>query len=362
MLTEFKLIDEIKKIFAGRKTVFKGIGDDCAVVREGKKYKLYTVDTMVDGVHFDLKLGGAWEDAGYKAVVRAISDIAAMGGAPQYILLSLMLPSKLSRDAFSHLTKGVKEAAEEYNLMLIGGDVTSSKTAAIGVTVIGESNGAPVLRSGAKEGDLIYVSGYTGLAGAGLEQLKTSSQFTVHSSQQRKKQKRTLSFTVMLNAYLRPTAMIELGQMLRTGKIATAMIDISDGLLGDLAHILEESKKGAVIYQEKLPVSGALKKSGFSAEEIYDFILNGGDDYELLFTVHQSKEKQIKMTAKKANIPLTEIGVITKKGLKLSDGKNIRTITPHSFEHFSNAAEQPSRLSMRGTLRQAQDDTSTSSG
>jgi thiamine-monophosphate kinase len=349
MKGEFKLIDEIKKSVAGHKAVFKGIGDDCAVVRDGSSYRLYTVDAMVEGVHFDLKLGGTYKDAGYKAVARAVSDIAAMGGAPLYLLLALAMPKSFSQKFFDAVMAGFREASKAYGVQLIGGDMTSSPTLCLTVTVIGECDGKPVLRSGANEGDLIYVSGFPGMARAGLEMLK-NSEFGVRSSELKTKSKNYTTqsalfsprstgtirnpHSALYNAYLRPVARIQLGKLLREQKIATSMIDISDGLLGDLSHILAESKKGAVIYKEKLPVSLVLKETGFLEKEIIDFILNGGDDYELIFTANPLNNTKIAKIAKKTRIPLTEIGIITKRGLKLSDSKIIRAINPHSFEHF----------------------------
>lgn len=318
MISEFDLIKDIRSKFSIKSDKVFGIGDDCAVVKVKKKYFLFTIDSMVEGVHFDIKLGMGWEEVGYKSVVRAISDISAMGGIPEYILVALSLKKGFKKQDFDSVFYGLKKAIKEYKVLLIGGDITTSKIFSITVSVIGSSIRKPVLRSGAKVGDDIYLSGYTGLASAGLKILKEKIDFPEKD--------------FFVNALLKPTARINLG--LELSKYATSMIDISDGLVGDLMHILEESRKGAILEKSLLPVHKAFKKTQFSEDEIENFILNGGDDYELLFTVNNKNYKRIMDISKKLSIKITKIGIVTEKGLYLKEENRLKPLKSYSYEHF----------------------------
>ncbi len=315
MLTEFKLIDRLKKQLDYKRDVFKGIGDDCAVIKEKKSYRLYTADNFVEGVHFDLKYTNNFKKIGFKAISRAVSDIAAMGGTPRYLLVCLAISSKLTQKGFNKLVKGFKDACNFYNVDIIGGDITSSSAVTITITCIGESDTKPVLRSGAKEGNHIYLTGETGLAKGGLELLKRNKK----------------ACKKLIDAYESPTARIELGSVLRKNKIATAMIDISDGLLGDLKHILEESGKGAVIELKNIPLSSYLTKN-FSYEESLDFVLNGGDDYELIFTANKNAEEKVSKISQSLNIAITKIGEVTNHGFFIKHDKKLK-LKSRSYEH-----------------------------
>lgn len=316
MQTEFELIKEIKKGMPYSKDVIKGIGDDCAIIKKGKIFQLYTIDNMVEGVHFDTSFKTTYKNIGFKAVSRAVSDIAAMGGRPLYILVSLAMSEKLDNAGFKSILKGIKSACKLYNIDIIGGDITKSATITITVSVVGESNTKPVLRSGAMTGDDIYVTGELGLARAGLELLKT-----------RKRANKKL-----IAAYERPAARIELGYTLREKGIATSMIDISDGLLGDLRHILEESKKGALLDIKNIPVPDILLRN-FPQSTSLDFVLNGGDDYELLFTAKKGQNDKIAEISKHFKIPITKIGTITKSDFLIVDGTKKTKVTSYSYEH-----------------------------
>lgn len=319
MLKEFELITKIRKGIAYGDDVVKGIGDDCAVIKAKDGYLLYTIDNMVEDVHFSLTFTKP-KNVGYKAVVRAVSDIAAMGGKPMHILVSLALSDKADRKLFNEILAGVKWACKLYKIDLIGGDITKSKALTLTITVIGKSKDMPILRSGAEVGQKIYVTGELGLARAGLKLL----------------QEKTKMVKRLITAYEMPKARIELGQALLKERIARAMIDISDGLLGDLSHILEESRKGAVIDLKKLPIPQILLKN-FPKPDCLNFVLNGGDDYELIFTAEEKDWERLSKLANRFNVPITEIGTITKSGFYLLDGAKKTKITPHSYEHQFNA-------------------------
>jgi thiamine-monophosphate kinase len=317
MLREFELIRRIYSKFRINTKTLIGIGDDCAVLKEKDKYYLYTIDSMIESVHFDVKLGVSWDDVGYKSVIRAISDVVAMGGIPKYILIALSMRKGFKEDFFQGLIKGVKNAIEEHNLKLIGGDISNSKTVSITVSVIGISKDKPVLRSGANIGDDIYLTGYTGLSSAGLVVLKKKLNFQ--------------GFEAFVNAYKKPAVKVKLGKALQ--KIATSMIDISDGLVGDLSHLLENSNKGAILYESNIPVHETFYNSPFSKKQIKGFIMNGGDDYELLFTASPEKIKDIERISKTFSVKITKIGEIVKKGLYLKEGQHLKALKSSSYEH-----------------------------
>lgn len=314
--TEFELIKEIRKKLSYSPDVIKGIGDDCAVVKNQGKYTLLTIDNMVENIHFDMTIQKNIKNIGFKAVSRAISDIAAMGGIPKYILVSLAISTNFNKTSFKAISSGIKQACKYYNTELVGGDITKSKATAITVAVIGVCDAKPVFRSGALVSDNIYVSGDLGLASAGLALLKAKKNVP-------KK---------LLNAYEKPIAQIALGNLLRKKAIVTSMIDISDGVLGDLKHILEESKKGALLDITSLPTPKLLKTL-FKKEEYINFVLNGGDDYQLLFTTREKHHNDILKISRELKIPITKIGKIVKTGFYIKENNKTIKVTTESYQH-----------------------------
>ncbi len=319
-LSEFSIIKKIQKSVP-QAGIIKSIGDDCAVIKEGRNYYLFTIDNMVDQVHFDMDLGMKYDEVGFKAVVRSISDVIAMGGAPIYLLVSLLIPVGFKEEYIDLVLKGVKKAGKIYNLFVIGGDISASNFLTVTVASIGVMKEKPIFRAGARFGDNIYYTGNVGYARAGLELLK--------------KGLRDKRYSEFLKAFLTPTLRVNFARELARNKIATSMIDISDGFLGDLKHILDESKVGCVLKYESFLRSGFDKLTGiFTEKEIDNFIFNGGDDYELIFTAPPSNEKKLLEIAKKLNVPFMKVGHITDKGFYLLKESKKMEIVSESYEHI----------------------------
>lgn len=250
---------------ASRADVVQGIGDDVAVVEMGKKFLLITTDILIEDIHFER----SWIDPyrlGEKALAVNLSDIAAMGGIPKYFLVSLGLPKTLPFSFVSLFYRGLKEMARRFQVDLIGGDTSLAQKIIINICLIGEGKKGDLLfRNGAKVGDDLYVSGTLGDAALGLKILQDKGA---------KRKSRGL-----INKHLSPTPRIELGQTLGRKKIASAMIDVSDGLLSDTLHILEESKVGARIWEDRIPLSTLYRRWGPPySKDPYRIALAGGED------------------------------------------------------------------------------------
>jgi thiamine-monophosphate kinase len=286
-LAEFDIIDYFAKRQRSSPDVILGIGDDCALLKPPKEEILaISTDTLVEGVHF-LPQASA-HSLGYRSLAVSLSDLAAMGAKPSWVLLSLTLP-QIDSHWLSDFSDGFFSLAEEYEIKLVGGN-TSSGALTISTHVLGSvPEHAALKRSGAKAGDLIYVSGQLGGAGFALSQLL-------------KKQKLS---PVEREAYEYPKPRIFLGLALRN--IATAAIDISDGLLADLQHMLKASQVGANLYLEKIPLANTIPAHLSTA---YEFALNAGDDYELCFTIPANKDADLQQLAQNLNCPLTCVGQI----------------------------------------------------
>lgn len=285
-LGEFGLIDRLNKPFKiSNKSTIKGVGDDAAIINsEGKEF-LVTTDLLAEGVHFDL-VYTPLQHLGYKAVVVNLSDIYAMGGTPKQITVSLAVSSKFSVEALEQLYDGIRRACEHYEVDLVGGDTTSSLTGlVISITAIGQiESGAAVMRNGAKAGDLVCVSGDLGGAYAGLQILKREREvYMVNPASQPDLSK----YSYVIGRQLKPEARRDIiSRMKEVGLTPTAMIDISDGLSSELLHICKQSGCGVKIYESKLPVD---EQTETVANELHMdptlIAMNGGEDYELLFTI-----------------------------------------------------------------------------
>ena len=317
MKSEFQLIQDIQNRFSLSK-----VGDDCAVLpKDNDTDLLITADMLVQDLDFRLE----WSrpaDIGYKSLAVSLSDIAAMGGTPLWGLISLAVPESLWNDDFlDSFYEGWQFLAKQHAVELVGGDISSTTDKfVIDSIVMGEvPKGRAIRRSGAKPGDHIYVSGTLGGAAGGLRSLETANSDL--ESEFAKK---------LIVKQLRPTAKVELGKQLSALAIVTSMIDVSDGLSSDLAHICYSSGFGATIDAEKIPIDPNLTGTFTNREEILDLALNGGEDFELLFTLSPENTNQL------GSFDVTRIGTITSRSDRLEiiqDGV-IRELRPGGFRHF----------------------------
>ena len=311
---EDALLKYIKKtIKTESNKIKKSIGDDCAVVKLSKqKYFVITTDTSLLGPHFTREYQP--RDIAYKSLASNLSDIASMGCVPKYVLMAMTLPS-LNDAWIKDFYKGLNILMKKYNLALIGGD-TNKGPISITLQIIGENKSKVLCRDSAKINDDIYVTGQLGLARAAL-------------IFKRKKQKNHfLRYKKNLHC---PNPRVEVG--VDISSIASSCIDISDGLSKDLKNILLFSKKGAMIQIDDIPTSRHLLET-LNQTEIYEALLGGGEDYELCFTAHKKFRKRISSIAKKNNLAITRIGIITRKDLIFY--KNGQVVTPDikGFDHF----------------------------
>lgn len=301
-MNERQMIDHIAAL-AGQTDdrLIKGIGDDCAVVaKDGRLAWLLTMDTLIEGIHFDLAFHPP-EKLGRKAVSVNVSDIGAMGGRPVFALLSVGLPKTFDSSWFRDFARGVTDGCREYGCLLVGGDtVASPQGFNCSLTVIGEAAADRVVyRSGARPGDTVWVSGPLGFAAAGLELLR------------RRLDVASAAFAPLLEKHLDPVARVELGRRLGESGLVHAMLDLSDGLSTDLAHLCKQSGVGARIESWSLPTSPALIEAacltGIAPEQ---WAISGGEDYELLFTAAAEDHDQVRELGRQCGLELAPIGTI----------------------------------------------------
>jgi thiamine-monophosphate kinase len=310
-LNEKSLIERIRRAATVRgQPAGYGIGDDCAVLPLPRGHEaLVTTDFSLEDIHFRRE----WhppDSVGHRCLARGLSDIAAMGGIPRAAFLSLALPAELPQSWVDKFVAGLLKLAAHFSVPLAGGDTAQSPAGILAdIVVLGSvPAGKAVLRSGARPGDFLYVTGTLGSAVAALNQLREGKKLRPR----------------LHPKYFYPEPRVAVGQFLREKKLASAMIDISDGLSTDLGHICEESGAGAVVYAEALPAVGG--KDGLM------LALHGGDEYELLFTAHPQRRipRQI------AGVQITRIGeILSGKTMRLAtaDGKT-QPLRPAGWEHF----------------------------
>jgi thiamine-monophosphate kinase len=286
-LGEFGLIKSLTEDFEIKhKTTIKAIGDDAAVLQHDQATVVST-DLLVEGVHFDVTYM-PMKHLGYKAVVVNLSDIYAMNATPQQITVSLAVSSRYSVEALDAIYAGIKQACDYYNVDLVGGDTTSSLAGLmISITAIGTASQDDIVyRNGAKEHDLLCVSGDLGAAYMGLQVLeREKSVFKDNPNMQPD----LTGYDYILERQLKPEARHDVIKALADMKVKpTAMMDISDGLASEIMHICDQSEVGAQIYEEKIPIDYATYKAAedFNLNATMG-ALNGGEDYELLFTIDQ---------------------------------------------------------------------------
>lgn len=339
-LGEFGLIDHItKKVKIRNSSTKLGIGDDAAVINIPKNDIVVTTDMLVEGVHFDM-VYTPLKHLGYKAVVVNVSDIYAMNAQPRQITISLAISSKYSIAAIEEIYEGALLAAERYGVDIIGGDTTSSLSGLIiSITAIGEvETDKAIKRNGAKENDLIILTGDVGGAYIGLTLLQQEKEvWKVNPNSQP-------DFTgkdYVLERQLKPEARKDIITLLKDLKVTpTSMIDVSDGVSSEMMHICKNSEVGCNIYEEKLPIDPTTYHSArdFNIDPTM-CALNGGEDYELLFTISQEDFDKIK-----GNPNLTVIGHITTK----ESGTNLITsggsVTPLKAQGWDGLKKQKKEL------------------
>lgn len=305
-MDEFGLIRRYFTRAARSADVIVGVGDDGAVVTPASgMQQVHVIDTLVEGVHF--LSGMQADDIGYRVVAVNLSDIAAMGATPRWMTLALTLSGKGERWV-EDFASGLFEAALAYDVELIGGDTTRGDAVVATVHVTGEvEHGKALLRSGAQVGDTVYVSGTPGDAAAGLARFGVS-----------------LPDPYLVNRFLRPTPRLELGRAL--AGVASACIDVSDGLVGDLAKLCEASGVGAEIDVDTLPVSPELVDA-FAQDDAFEFALTGGDDYELCFTAQPDAVTHLR--------EITAIGTVTDSGkVVCRRSGEIVEVDDRGYRHF----------------------------
>ncbi|HRK54968.1 MAG TPA: thiamine-phosphate kinase [Cyclobacteriaceae bacterium] len=295
-LGEFGLIDRISSgVQLSNKSSLFGIGDDAAVIDAGDESMLLCTDMLTEGVHFDLSYTPL-QHLGYKAVVVNISDIAAMNGRPEQIVVSLGLSNRFSVEAVDTLYDGIDAACKNYNVDLVGGDITSSASGlVISIAAIGRvKKDKVVYRSGAKKNDIVCVTGDLGGAYLGLQILERNKQEFLINPEMKPQLE---NFEYMVGRQLKPEARTDIVfELAELGILPTSMIDISDGLASELLHISKNSGVGIKIFEDKIPIDTKVYETAAIELKIdpVTCALNGGEDYELLFTINQSDFEKIK--------------------------------------------------------------------
>lgn len=328
---ELSLIREIRGRFRKkRKGLITGIGDDAAIIAPFKDKLLFTSDMMIEGIHFDLSYTTPFQ-LGYKIIAVNVSDIYAMAGTPEYVILDLAMRRDTDKGFVDSFFRGIKKASERYGIILAGGDLSASDGIVVAVTVVGRSK-SPVLRSGARPGDRIYVTGNLGDSACGLEILKKlKRQIPLEDRSLMSKELESINKGLLRIGLEWRIVSLLIKKHLLTAvsshniKKATAMIDISDGLFIDLNRLCDESKVGARIYLDRIPLSKALKKAcSIMNLDPYRFATTGGEDYELLFTSPEVKGESAFC-----------IGEITRQGMFFVDEKGIeKPIRSEGYQHW----------------------------
>ena len=305
-----------------------GIGDDAAAWHGDTSIQLATVDSLIQDIHFSLGTT-SWEDLGWKSLAVNVSDIAAMGGLPRYALVSLGLPGDIEVEDVLALYRGMIGLAEEFELRIIGGDTVSAPQVVINVTVLGSTgsqDGRILTRSAARPGDRVAVTGTLGAAAAGVEMLAKHTSFEPGAA------------ASLREAWLRPRPRVAEGRLLVEQGVKAA-IDVSDGLVADLNHVCRESRVGARVEVERVPVSPAVAEC--FGDRALELALAGGEDYELLFTAAADHIDRVRTAA---STPVTVVGEITAEGIgvtTLGDSRGDPFSLPGTgWDHFREARSQ----------------------
>lgn len=332
---EFGLIDRIASQFNSQlSTTVKGIGDDSAVFDLGNEFGLLTTDMLIEGIHFDLTFHPL-AHLGYKAVAVNVSDIAAMNGIPQQVVVSLGLSNRFSVEAVDELYRGIKAACDDYKVDLVGGDTTASRSGlVVSVSVFGKVAKEKIAyRSTARPNDILCVTGDLGGAYIGLQILNREKQVFVADPHM---QPDFEGKEYVLQRQLKPIARMDVVYELEeAGVVPTSMIDVSDGLSSELHHICRQSGTGAVVFEDTIPVD---EHTVLAATELnlgpITAAANGGEDYELLFTIRQEDHAKLKN-----NPNITFIGYMTGDADKIllrTKNGNVIPMRAQGWEHLSS--------------------------
>ncbi len=307
-MNEWELIEYIKGEFNSK--VELSIGDDSAVIKNGDKYLVFTKDLMVEKTHFILE-NYPLNFIGEKLVNANLSDVAAIGATPLFALLGLCLKEEIKEKDIKLLLNGIREKLKQYNVLLLGGDIVKGENLSLSMTIIGETR-RYITRDRAKENDIIYLSGEIGYSRAGLYEFIKKGDIKNKNARDR---------------FLRGNNRLDLMSFLKQVRV-DALIDISDGFYQDLTHILKSSSVGAVIHLENFPKDSYLEKiANESGLNYYDFILNSGEEYELIVVAPEDDEKFL-------NNGFIKVGKIKKeKGLKFFLNEENINIKNLSFTH-----------------------------
>jgi thiamine-monophosphate kinase len=330
MPTESQIISRLKDLSRVDKRVVVGIGDDAAVIKcpggPGERDLLACCDLMVEGVHFRAE----WSPPGLlgaRALAVNFSDIAAMGGVPKFAMVSVALPHKFSAEFIDEVFRGLFDLAKASGVSIVGGDTSSSPDSFfIDVSVIGEcASGRAITRGGAKIGDSIYVSGSLGASALGLALLEEGVRLGDGAD-----------FQDALLKHLKPEPRLSLGRALGEASLATGMIDISDGLSTDLWHLLDESKCGAVIHADAIPIADCVRRyspTGLTSDHL-QLALNSGEEYELLFTARPENAAKIEQASNSLVVPITRIGEVVAGGeLQIETAERLESLPRSGYEH-----------------------------
>jgi len=324
---EFAFIQSLISKKQHHSSLIKGIGDDAALFRQEDGFEtVVSVDTMVEDIHFKKTTMRPFH-VGYKALAVNLSDIAAMGGIPVFYLVSLAVPkNNWMKKNIETVTKGMAELAEEFKVDLIGGDtVSSNHDLVVSVTVIGKvEKHRYLLRSNAKHGDVVFVTGSLGASSAGLSLLLENG---LHHGYNRKQQ-------LLIQQHQMPRPQIAAGRLLAQKMCRIALNDISDGLASEANEIAEASQTTLVIELEKIPQHEAL--SGYDPDQIKQFVLFGGEDFQLIGTTARTDWNDIQRMFEKRSIQITEIGHVEagKGEVYLASNGILEKLEKKGFNHF----------------------------
>jgi thiamine-monophosphate kinase len=337
-LGEFALIERIRRSTPSGRGVLLGIGDDAAWVETRHGSILVTSDLLIQDVHFKLEWTSLYA-LGHKALAVNLSDIAAMGGKPAYLILALGIPADFDSNQVSELYRGINSLSSKTGVVLVGGDTNLATSLMISACVIGHAIYPPVRRSGAEPGNDIYVTGTVGDSLLGLKLLQSGRVLPNRGFAQ-----------YLVSRHRQPTARIIVGETIARRRLATAMIDVSDGLLQDLGHICDASGVGAEIWLDKLPLSRAYR--AMAGKDGAQHALSGGEDYELLFCARRRDGIRLQNLSKRAKVPITRIGrcVAAKNGITVLNGSGKAVAIPtKGYDHFRKPLGQTETMTRYST-------------